>query len=259
MWGRIIMKRILVAGAVALPAAATGQMLAPEIAVAQGFGGFHLDFGGGGAIGSSSQHDNGFVPTSSAGPTGGTGGSSCSGTCTVADGHYRMEGGLVGGGLGYDMQSGSWVLGIATDLSAANVDGSSAVCGTTSHPCGTSLDSLGTLRGRVGWAFGGVLPYVTGGFAYGEVHAWDSMFGVSGSSYRSGWTIGAGIEALLTPNWSVKFEYLHVDLGTSSLFDIVPGVPERIQLDADVFRAAITYRFNWGYAGAPPTRPYYTK
>ena len=31
---------------------------------------------------------------------------------------------------------------------------------------------------------------------------------------RAGWVIGAGIESALGDNWSVKVEYLHVDLGT---------------------------------------------
>ena len=66
--------------------------------------------------------------------------------------------------------------------------------------------------------------YATGGLAYGEVHAWDSAFGVAGSSVRAGWTAGVGIQAMLMQNWSEKFEYLHVDLGTATQFDIVANV-----------------------------------
>ena len=42
--------------------------------------------------------------------------------------------------------------------------------------------------------------YATGGLAYGEVHAWDSAFGVAGSNMRTGWTAGVGIQAMLYQN-----------------------------------------------------------
>ncbi len=62
--------------------------------------------------------------------------------------------------------------------------------------------------------------YVTGGLAYGEfqrlslmdrgTNRWTSANGLSCSA---GWTVGAGVEAALGSNWSVKFEYLYMDLG----------------------------------------------
>ena len=80
------------------------------------------------------------------------------------------------------------------------------------------LDWFGTARGRVGFLPAErLLLYATGGLAYG---------GFSGSSMRpatvdigtwsrcrAGWTVGAGAEAALGSNWSVKFEYLYMDLG----------------------------------------------
>ena len=35
----------------------------------------------------------------------------------------------------------------------------------------TTFDYIGTVRGRIGYAFGTVMPYVTGGFAWGHSHA----------------------------------------------------------------------------------------
>jgi hypothetical protein len=46
------------------------------------------------------------------------------------------------------------------------------------QPRSISLDSLGTLRGRVGYAVGASgnwLLYGTGGLAAGDVHAWDAL------------------------------------------------------------------------------------
>jgi outer membrane immunogenic protein len=150
----------------------------------------------------------------------------------------------LGAGLGYNWQFQSWVFGLETDLAFASIDGSSQTCGVSPHQCGTKLDSLGTVRVNLGPSWDRYWLYATGGLAYGEVHAWDSLFGVAGSNMRTGWTAGVGIQAMLMANWSVKFEYLHVDLGTATQFDILANVPERVSYNADIFRVGVTYQFN---------------
>ena len=50
----------------------------------------------------------------------------------------------------------------------------------------------------------------------------------------------------------MKFEYLHVDLGTATQFDIVANVPERISFNADIFRVGVTYQFNGQPDPTPP-------
>jgi hypothetical protein len=90
------------------------------------------------------------------------------------DGHYSVRGGLIGGTLGYNWQLGHWVFGIEGDYDWADVAGRSLACGSSSatpHSCGSSLDSLGTLRGRIGYAAGStgsLLPYLTGGLLKGN-------------------------------------------------------------------------------------------
>lgn len=92
------------------------------------------------------------------------------------------------------------------------------------------LNWFGTVRGRVGYTNGPSLFYVTGGLAYGEVERNASVsgstnaFGIfpintfSGSmsvkSTKVGWTIGGGIETVLSPGWTLKAEYLYMDLGS---------------------------------------------
>jgi opacity protein-like surface antigen len=170
------------------------------------------------------------------------------GVITVTgDGHYSVGGGLIGGTLGYNWQRGRWVFGIEGDYAWADVAGHSSACGSNPHPCGTSLDSLGTFRGRIGYAVGStgsLLPYLTGGAAFGNVRGWDSLMSASGTSVRPGWTAGAGIEAMITPQWTAKLEYLHSDFGGSQLFDIVPGIPETVDLRIDSVRVGLNYRFD---------------
>jgi outer membrane immunogenic protein len=93
------------------------------------------------------------------------------------------------------------------------------------------IDWFGTVRGRIGyvWGNGDVLSYVTGGLAYSKVELDDGVLGglISGllpftlgqgighSQINTGWTVGSGIEGkLLIPGWTLKAEYLYVDLGT---------------------------------------------
>jgi len=176
-----------------------------------------------------------------------------------------MNGALFGAGLAYNWQFANWVFGLAGDYSGGRVDGSSNVCGILTpnpHACGTSLDSLGTLRGQVGYAVGPTgrfLPYVTGGLAFGNVHAWDALTPAAGSVTRTGWAAGAGVAVMVVPNWAVKFEYLHVDLGSSTFFDIVPGVPETVSAKADLFRFGVSYQFGAPVIAPPPGPPIYRK
>jgi outer membrane immunogenic protein len=182
------------------------------------------------------------------------------------DGHFSLNGGLLGGTWGYNRQFGPWVLGLEGDFSWADIKGQSDVCGPTTvtpHPCGTKLDALGTFRGRVGYAAGANgdwLLYATGGLAIGDVVGWDSLTPASGDDWRAGWTVGAGVEMAFAPNWTAKLEYLYVDLGNAQVFNIVPGIPESVGFTANILRAGINYKFG-GPAAAPQlyTKAPYTK
>jgi outer membrane immunogenic protein len=173
-------------------------------------------------------------------------------TQPVGDGSYSVNGGVVGGTLGYNWQTGPWVFGVEGDYSWSGIQGRSNVCGPTTvtpHPCGTKLDSFGTLRGRVGHTVGATgnwLLYGTGGLAVGNVYAWDALTPASGSQFRAGWTVGVGIETAFAPNWTAKFEYLYMDLGKANYFNIVTVpvvVPETVSLTANIVRAGINYKF----------------
>jgi outer membrane immunogenic protein len=170
----------------------------------------------------------------------------------VGDGSYALNGGILGGTLGYNWQQGPWVFGVEGDYSWADISGSSNVCGPIPpflpHSCGSKIESLGTLRGRIGYAMGATgnwLPYVTGGLAVGEVQAWDARRPASGSDFRTGWTVGGGVEVGITPNWTFKVEYLYVDLGSKQMFNILinPTVPETVSFTANILRVGVNYRF----------------
>ena len=153
-----------------------------------------------------------------------------------------LSGGLVGGTAGYNWQLGNAVLGIEGDIDWANLKGtnSSTLCPAG---CSTSDTWLSTVRGRAGYAFGGVLPYLTGGLALGDIRA--ATPGFAGASNTSaGWTAGGGIEFGLTGNWSAKAEYLYVDLGKFNCGTACNGLPtDNVSMHDNVVRAGVNYRF----------------
>ena len=150
---------------------------------------------------------------------------------------FKTSGGLVGGTIGYNWQTGPAVFGLEGDLDWSNVKGSTA-CGGFS--CETRNNWLGTFRGRIGYAFNRVMPYVTGGLAVGNVKA-SSALGSSDET-RAGWTLGGGIEANIVGPWSAKIEYLYADLGKTDCAACVVGGTD-VSFHANIVRAGLNYRF----------------
>jgi high affinity Mn2+ porin len=123
--------------------------------------------------------------------------------------------GLIGGfQAGYNRQlSNHLVLGVEADASFPSpID----VPRLAAAPFNTSIDYVGTLRGRIGYAFGPWMPYLTGGFAWGHTHVIvnDDAGGLVTTlkGYQTGWTAGAGVEFAVSGNWSAKVEYDYIDL-----------------------------------------------
>lgn len=175
---------------------------------------------------------------------------------TSADGNYHLSGGLVGGSVGYNWQLSNFVFGLEGDGSWADISGS-GMCGSPLHACGGSIDAFGTVRGRIGIdpginLFQGVLLYATGGLAVADVHAWDSLFNTSGTHVDAGWTVGAGVETKIAPNWSIKLEYLYAQFDDPGLFSANPPNPERVRTDINLIQVGVNYYFNAPQPPAPP-------
>lgn len=149
------------------------------------------------------------------------------------------SGGLVGGTVGYNWQAGQTVFGLEGDVDWSGIKGSDA-CGGLA--CETKNDWLGTFRGRVGYAFNRVMPYVTGGLAVGNVKA--STINGSNDETRAGWTLGAGIEANIVGPWSAKIEYLYADLGKTTCSTCGLGATATdVDFHTNIVRAGINYHF----------------
>ena len=136
-------------------------------------------------------------------------------------GRTAINGFIGGGEAGYNWQRAQWLFGVEADFQGSDERASGGVCSVAGCPLGSTifttnykLDWFGTVRGRVGFIpLDRVLLYATGGLAYGHFSADVPSLPVVWGSTRAGWTVGAGAEVAIDHNWSVKLEYLYVDLG----------------------------------------------
>jgi outer membrane immunogenic protein len=149
-----------------------------------------------------------------------------------------VDGALVGGTLGYNWQMGAAVFGLEGDIDWSDIRGSAPCGGGTT--CDTHNTWLGTVRGRLGYAAGQFMPYVTGGLAVGSFRTAVNGVG-STSTTNAGWTVGAGLEAVISGPLTAKIEYLYVDLGDG---DNIPGTAgTSADFTTNIVRAGLNYRF----------------
>jgi outer membrane immunogenic protein len=180
----------------------------------------------------------------------------------------KAAGGLVGGQIGYNWQwNRDWVAGLEADIDWAAINGHGSaglpaifgIGGGIINTAEQRLTSIGTVRGRLGYAVDNTLLfYATGGFAYGKTTLNTSAVGItvagtspcgpvglcsaaSSTQWAVGWTAGAGVEWALTSAWSLKGEYLYYDLGSRSqtLFDPADAPPPPTFNSAAAFRGNI--------------------
>jgi outer membrane immunogenic protein len=151
-----------------------------------------------------------------------------------------------GGYIGYNWQMAPlWVIGVEADaawghnnMTLAGIPGTYGTLGQGVGPGATATDSSnvtlgwdGSLRGRVGFLITPTwLLYATGGIAWQQANLNATCNGGLGvnpswcvavrnetfSTTMTGWTIGAGAEALLWSNWLLRAEYRYADYGNIS-------------------------------------------
>lgn len=182
--------------------------------------------------------------------------------------NLRPDGVFGGLQVGYDRQFGTWVLGAVADIQAADFEDSRTVFTSFAATQADATERLsakitwfGTVRGKAGVAMGDWLAYGTGGLAYGNA---DSSIGLActpggagctnvafagnRSEVRVGWSAGAGISKMFAGNWNVGVEYLHIDLGRSSVTGIDGGFPTTTitqgqRFVEDMVRLTVNYKF----------------
>jgi len=172
--------------------------------------------------------------------------------------------GFFGGGqVGYNWQfpASQWLIGAEADFQGSAIRGElSTTTPAGTFGIGTKLDWFGTARGRVGYSCSQFLPYVTVGFAYGQVrdYAYTPAASFSTPGYtHTGYTVGAGLEYAITHNLTFKTEYLYIDLGRSAYADgFVAGATDSVRTTAHLVRAGLNYKFDFFAPPAPIVAKY---
>jgi outer membrane immunogenic protein len=138
--------------------------------------------------------------------------------------HPRSTGFIGGGQIGYNWQAGNFVYGLEADISG--LGGHAGANVPDAKIFSNKITWLSTVRARAGLLIDpSTMAYVTGGLAVGGVH--NSLqtqgppvragFSKSESTTRVGWTVGGGVEHMLSnSHWTVALEGLVADLGPSS-------------------------------------------
>jgi outer membrane immunogenic protein len=130
--------------------------------------------------------------------------------------NYSSQGGLGGGEVGYNWQSGNYLVGVESDLFWTGIRGNDSVqFNNGNFPGVTAVDADnwrwgGTLRVRGGFTIDRWLMFFTGGYAFGDIqHTNTPPAGVVDkfNVTANGLTAGAGFAYAITNNVSAKFEY----------------------------------------------------
>lgn len=122
------------------------------------------------------------------------------------------------GHVGYDRQFGNIVAGVVAEAGQAYIDDKVTEYSTTPafYTMRRSIDYNANLRARLGYTTsGGIMPYITGGLAYAKVknnfstsNGANSFTEVDRKEDGWGYTMGGGIEAKVSNNFSIGARYL---------------------------------------------------
>jgi outer membrane immunogenic protein len=213
--------------------------------------GLHVGISGGGAFNShdpSSSYENVDPATQAILPHGAA---------------LTSNGGLVGGEIGYDVQTGGWIVGVEGDFSWTNFGDSTTnilpedlATGRPQLTFATNyqMDWISTVRGRIGIPLDHFLIYGTGGLAFADVSMGQTVtvgtFGqLAGSAdkTKTGWTLGGGAEYALCDNITLRAEALWFDLGKIDVRASTPNFDAAVDVDQKVegviARGGVGYKF----------------
>lgn len=157
---------------------------------------------------------------------------------------FSSEAAVGGVHAGFNFQLFGLVAGIEADADLTGTESTSTIFPTTAAEL--SSDWLMSVRGRLGAAFGPVLAYGTAGVAWTEtnvVAATPGFTTIESSETQTGFVYGAGLEAYVSPNMTVRIEALRYEFD-SDFYTIGGGLPD-VEFDpsSTVVRAGVSLHF----------------
>jgi len=178
---------------------------------------------------------------------------------------YDVDGVIGGGQAGFNWQTGNWVLGAEVQASwgdirkgVPHIEQDNIFALPVNKRVGTTVDHLGTVAARGGYAFDNVLVFAKVGAAWAHdvyrdfnLDTVPETLVASASGTRWGWMVGVGVEYGFAPNWSAKIEFDYLDLGTQRItLTSVPGViPATRAFDVEQTVALVKVGVNYRFGG----------
>jgi len=140
------------------------------------------------------------------------------------------------------------VLGIEGDLYLAGIDDTiydqaADDYGRPGNWITSTTDWTGSLRGRIGFDAGDFMPYLTAGLAVAHVTIDATDGPLSTDATLWGWAAGAGVEAAVADNVTIRGEYLYTDLGEHTWFE-GNVYSSTSHSTAHTFRAGVNFHFD---------------
>ena len=174
------------------------------------------------------------------------------------------DSGFVSAFLGVQHQLGLVVVGVEGGWKSTLRDdfGTEPCFGT--FDCGSRLNDILTIGGRIGWAAGHWMPYLTGGYATARFDhearvAATGALAASASTRSDGWYLGGGFDWTVSPGWTVGLEYRHYELGDDAGPVHLQGAPfagvtaQASDLSIDTVSARVAWR--WDIPGRRAAAP----
>ena len=165
---------------------------------------------------------------------------------------YRPKGNTGGLYGGANIQYGSVVFGAEADVEFGKIKGGFVDPPVAPfNPGGrgnTEIDIQGSIRGRIGLAFGPALVYTTAGLSVANHTSTYYNWGGTGETFNrviSSYTVGGGVEYAVTPNFVVRSEYRYTDYGKFNNNSQVafPGFTGRQQPVTHAIKVGAGYKF----------------
>lgn len=182
------------------------------------------------------------------------------------EGCDNVSGGLGGGQLGFNWQTGNVVLGLEVSGDWGKISGNHTPDNNSQGTESTSISQIVMLTGRAGYAFDQYLFYGKGGVAFVHQRLERTCNGVTAtgvctpvgtlSSYgdqnRQSFVIGAGVEYAINRNLSVALDYSYLPMGdrdagytATTNYSCGSGPGQKCSMSGNEKLSVVTVRLNW--------------
>jgi outer membrane immunogenic protein len=176
----------------------------------------------------------------------------------------NKSGWLIGAEGGYNYVTGNWLIGIETEFTSLDLNESQTNVYNSTVNTGiqytitqrAKTNWMWTLRPRLGYVNDQWLFYGTVGFAtadikvalnYSDNRVPPNTANTDSSSTKTGYAAGLGAAYAITPQWSLKGEWLYADFGSISTSASTPSgfvtLTSNGKVRANLLRIGADYRF----------------